>query len=423
VRVAYLVNRYPLPNHTFIRREIAALESLGISVDRISIRAGAAIVNAADRAEAARTRVILEGGGGRLAVALISTALCRPIRFLRALAAAVRLGWRSERGLLRHFGYLGEACVLRIWTRASGAAHVHAHFGTNPAAVAMLCCELGGPRYSFTAHGPEEFEKAALIGLGEKIARAAFVVAVSQFGRTQLCRWTPPQAWGKLAVVHCSVDAPFFASARPCPDRPRLVCVARLSEQKGHLLLLEALARLAAEGVAFELVLVGDGPLRGAIEDAARRLGISGRVQLRGWLDEQGVCEEISSARAVVLPSFAEGLPTVLMEALALRRPVIATSIAGVPELVDTGYCGWLVPAGSIDALVAALRAALLASTARLNEMGSRGAERVREAHDARREAAKLLDLFSSAAREHLGRPRQTTAARAVTRSSETRAE
>jgi glycosyltransferase involved in cell wall biosynthesis len=396
VRVGYLINQYPRPSHTFIRREIAALEDLGVTVDRFTLRRSEALVDESDRIELARTRVVLEAGKARLAASLILTAAFRPSQFVRALALAVRVGWRSERGLFRHLAYLAEAAILRTWLREAGTHHLHAHFGTNSATVAMLCSELGGPPYSFTAHGPEEFDMAVL-GLGEKIRRAAFVVAVSWFGRSQLCRWTPPQTWGKLAVVRCSVDDAFLGDGRPCPDTPRLVCVARLSEQKGHLVLLEALACLDAEAIPFELVLVGDGPLRDAIEQTAERLGISDRIHIRGWLDGRQVREQILDARVVVLPSFAEGLPVVLMEAFALRRPVIATWVAGIPELVDAQQSGWLVPPGSVVALADALRAALRTPPAKLDEMGWRGAEKVKRAHDARREATKLAKLFVSA--------------------------
>lgn len=396
MRVGYLVNQYPQPSHTFIRREIAALESVGFVVERFSLRPSQLVVDAADAAELARTRAMLATGKGRLAAALLATAALRPRRFLRALALAVRVGWRSQRGLMRHFAYLAEAALLRSWLAEARVRHLHAHFGTNSAAVAMLCAELGGPGYSFTAHGPEEFEHADLLGLRDKIRRAAFVVAVSEFGRDQLCRWTAPPGRARLAVVRCSIDERYFAAARPCPDAARLVCVGRLTHQKGQLLLLEALARLAADSIPFELVVVGDGPLRPDVQRAARRLGIYDRVHLRGWLDEATVRDEILSARALVLPSVAEGLPVVLMEAFALRRPVVATRVAGIPELVDD-RCGWLVPPNSVEALAGAIRAALTAPAAQLDAMGAHGAERVKRAHDPRCEAIKLAKLFLEA--------------------------
>jgi colanic acid/amylovoran biosynthesis glycosyltransferase len=173
--------------------------------------------------------------------------------------------------------------------------------------------------------------------------------------------------------------------------------VARLSEQKGHLLLVEAAARLAAQGVPFEILLAGDGPLRGRIEELVERLGVKDRIRFGGWMSASQVREAILSSRALLLPSFAEGLPVVVMESLALGRPVITTAIAGTPELVEPGVTGWLVPAGSVEALVPAMRAALEAPTAQLEEMGRRGAALVAERHDVAKEARTLAALFRSA--------------------------
>ncbi len=405
MKIAYLVNCYPKASHSFIRREIRAVEELGIEVVRISIRPPAAdLVDPSDREEARHTRVLLGSAPG-LARDLAAALLTRPGRFLRALLLAARL--RSDRGKLVHLAYLAEACSLARLARREGFQHVHAHFGTNPPAVCLLARTLAGLSYSFTVHGPEEFDRARPLDLGRKVAGASFVVAISEFSRSQLYRWSEHRHWEKIHVVHCGVDELFLrAPPVPVPDVPRLVCVGRLCEQKGQLLLVEAAARLAREGLDFELVLAGDGELRGEVERAIREHGLEPRVRITGWLSNERVREELLAARALVLPSFAEGLPVVLMEALALGRPVISTYVAGIPELVRPGdpasprplrAPGWLVPAGDREELVRAMREALLAPRAQLETMGAAGAERVRERHDARLEARKLLELFRAA--------------------------
>lgn len=398
MRIAYVVNQYPRTSHSFIRREIQALEAQGVEVLRFSLRpVQEELPSEADRLERERTRTVLAQGVAGHAVAISAVALRHPLALARALVCAVRLGWRSDRGLVRHLAYLAEACVLVRWLGQAGVDHLHAHFGTNSAAVALLCHELGGPSFSLTVHGPEEFDKPEFLGLGEKIHRAAFAVAISSFGRSQLYRWARHEDWAKLEVVHCGVGEDLLrAPATPVPTEPRLVCVARLSEQKGHLLLVEAAARLAAEGLPFEITLAGDGPLRGRIEDLVRRFRLDGHVRVAGWMSAAEVRDAIVGSRALLLPSFAEGLPVVVMEALALGRPVITTAVGGIPELIETGVTGWLVPAGSIDALVAAMRAALQASPARLGEMGRAGAALVAQHHDAAKEARKLAALFRS---------------------------
>gem|GEM_PF-127207 len=392
MKLAYLVNQYPKVSHTFIRREIAAIEDLGVTVERFSIRPTLEhLDDAADQLERERTRVVLAAGVLGLARAVLWTCLVRPWHFVRAARLALSTGRRSESGLLRHLIYLGEACALTRWMQAAGCTHLHAHFGTNPATVAMLSHELGGPPFSFTVHGPEEFDKPDLIGLSVKIQRSSFVAAVSSFGLSQLYRRAPFASWPKLHVVRCGVDDSFVQSPNTAvPQAPRLVCVGRLCEQKGQLLLVEAAAKLAAEGLSFELVLVGDGEMRSAVEAAVARHGLSASIRITGWASGARVRSEIVAARALVLPSFAEGLPVVLMEALALGRPVISTYIAGIPELVETGQSGWLVPAGSVDALADAMREALTAPVTDLAEMGAWGRRRVRELHDVRVCAAAL---------------------------------
>ena len=398
--IAYLVNQYPHTSHSFIRREIAAVEGCGVEVRRYCIRPhGAKLVDPADHAEVQRTRSVLASGKGKLLRATLGKMIRSPLRFWRALRTTVRLGRRSDRGLLRHLAYLAEACVLERWLAEEGATHLHAHFGTNSAAVAMLVRVLGGPPYSFTVHGPEEFDRPELLSLPAKIAAAKFVVAISEFGRSQLYRWTEHARWPDVHVVRCGVDQ-MFLDAQPTPvsEAPRLVCVGRLCEQKGQLLLVEAVAQLAGEGVNLELVLVGDGPMRPDIEKLIERFNLHKVVRILGWCGGAEVRREVQAARALVLPSFAEGLPVVIMEALGLGRPVISTYVAGIPELVQPGRSGWLVPASSIDGLKHAIREVLTASPQQLTEMGRAGASAVAELHDIRKEAPKLVKLFSAEA-------------------------
>lgn len=395
MKIAYLTNQYPKTSHSFIRREIVALESLGFEIERFSVRdADEPLVHEQDLAEAARTRVILHGGIVGLCIALALTAVARPIAWLRAVALALAMGWRSDRGVLRHLAYLGEACVLLRWMRMSSVEHLHAHFGTNAPSVALLARKLGGPPFSFTVHGVDG-ESPQLFSLRRKIEAARFVVAVSYHGLSQISRSCPPGETAKIQLVRCGVDDAFLrVESTPLPADPRLVCVARFSKEKGHLLLLQAAHELLRQRVRCELVLIGDGTSRPGIEATIARMGLSDHVHLRGWLGAEDVKAEILAARALVLPSFSEGLPVAIMEALALERPVISTYIAGIPELVVPRENGWLVPAGALDELVVAMREALTAPPETLQAMGRRGARRVVTQHEALAEARKLAQLF-----------------------------
>lgn len=404
MHVAYLVNQYPKVSHTFIRREIQALERAGLTVHRFALRGWTdSPADREDQAERERTEYLLQGGGWPLLRAALQEALGAPLRFVKALCLACRLGIKADRPLPLHLVYLLEACLLKRRMKACGLRHVHAHFGTNPAEVALLCHTLGGGTFSFTVHGPEEFDKPLALHLMAKAAKASFVVAVSSFGRSQLYRWLPQRHWHKVIIVHCGIEPAFHAGQPPGqPEAARLVCVGRLCEQKGQLLLVEAAHRVKQAGIDFELVLAGDGEMRDAVASRIADLGLRDRVHITGWIDSAAVKAHILASRALVLPSFAEGLPVVLMEAMSLRRPVISTYVAGIPELVDGSNCGWLVPAGDVDALVAVIESCLRADPQVLATMGETAYQRVLRRHDIDTAVRQLVDAFEKTGRETL---------------------
>jgi glycosyltransferase involved in cell wall biosynthesis len=394
--IAYLINQYPAISHSFIRREIAALEAENIQIFRFSIRpCKEKLVDKADKLELEKTNFILGVGIFRLFLNLIYIAIARPMRFARALKLALNMGWGKDKGVLIHLAYLAEACVLLRWVSKLEISHIHTHFAFNPTTVAFLCHALGGPTYSFTVHGPEEIDRAIILSLDKKIAGATFVAAISSFCQSQLYRWCERQYWSKIHLIHCGLDSPFLTHPiMPIPETSQLVCVGRLSEQKGHLVLLEAAYRLATEGLNFKLVLVGDGPLRPQIEALIAEFKLQNRVEITGWANNDLVAHYIINSRAMVLASFAEGLPVVMMEALALGRPVIGTYVAGIPELIEPEVCGWLVPPGSVEALTSAMRKVLELPNQKLQQMGEIGAKRVALQHDVAIEAKKLATLF-----------------------------
>lgn len=394
LKIAYFINQYPKVSHSFIRREILALERQGFEILRIALRGwDGPLPDEEDQRERQQTRYVLRQGVYGLLPAVLGALVRSPARLLAALRMAVRMSRGSDRPLPYHLIYLAEACRIVRWLSELGAERMHAHFGTNSAEVAMLVRALGGPPYSFTVHGPDEFMRP--MGLEEKIHRAAFVIAISDFGRSQLYMRSQHSDWPRIEVVHCGVERTFYeAAASPVPNTPRLICVGRLSEAKGQLLLLEAAARLSARSIPFELVLAGDGPMRSELEALIRKYDLGKQVRITGWISGADVRREILAARALVLPSFAEGLPVVIMEAMMLRRPVLTTYVAGIPELVRQGETGWLFPAGSVDELATAMADCLSKSAEALQAMGEAGHRRVAARHSIDTEVAKLAKLF-----------------------------
>ncbi|UCH52334.1 MAG: glycosyltransferase [Pseudomonadota bacterium] len=393
--IAYLHNVYARAGDTFIRAEVRQLRGFGHTVLTFSVREPdpSELISVEICDEHARTDYILSHGFLCLLISAIRELLRAPRRTCAAIRVAARCGWPGIKGRLWPFAYFFEACYLSRQLREKRVDHLHDHNGEGCAFVAMLASMLSGVPYSLTIHGPGEFDRPTLLSLAEKVRRSQFTVAISDYGRSQILRWIAPEDWTKVHVVRCGVRFDNGNEAVGMASDRRLVCVGRLSMVKGHLTLLEAIARLKAEA-AFEVVIVGDGPLRRTIEERTVALGIQDRVTLTGWMSAEGVHQEIARSCAMVLPSFAEGLPVVLMEAFAVGRPVIATAITGIPELVEPGLSGWLVPAGSIDALSAAIREVLSTAPERLASMGRAGNARVRERHDQCTEARKLEALI-----------------------------
>lgn len=400
MRVAYFINAYPKVSHTFIRREILALERLGLTVDRFALRGwDSNLVDPSDLLELERTRFVLKAGVVLLVVRALAVALARPRCFSRAFKLMWRIAQGSDRSLAHHLASLFEAATLLKWMSARNSLHLHAHFGTNSAEVAMLARALGGPPYSFTIHGSEEWDGPGGLKISDKVQHAAFVVAVSSFTRAQIFRWARSEDWNKIHVVHCGVDQRFIdAAVEPLTGSQRFVCVGRLAHEKAQTLLVEAVAQLHRLGAPVELVLAGDGETRPDIESLIARHGLREHVHMLGSIDNAQVRAEIRSARALILPSLMEALPVVLMEAMALGRPVICTDVGAVRELVRDGQDGWIVPAGSVGSLVSAMRTCMGSSLDSLEEMGRSGRARVLTSHSADLEAAKLLRLFGEKA-------------------------
>lgn len=398
MRIAYLVNQYPKVSHTFIRREILALERRGVTVVRIALRGwDNPLAGVEDYRERERTHFVLREGVLKLALVFLRICVVRPLRVVRALRLVWSMSRLSERPLLVHCIYLIEASFVVDLMQRERIEHLHAHFGTNSAEVAMFAHLLGGPQWSMTVHGPDEFEKKHLIGLSTKVAHCAFVVAISSFGRGQLFKLADRSQWSKIHVVHCGLDDIGASANELSPAAARFVCIGRLCEAKGQLLLLEAMHRLFLRGVFFELTLAGDGEMRPHLEDLIREYKLEDSVQITGWISSDQVRDEILKSRALILPSFAEGLPVAIMEALILQRPVISTYIAGIPELVRSGDHGWLVPSGDVEALIDAIECCLAAKPEVLVRMGVAGRARVLERHDADFAACKLEKLFQNA--------------------------
>jgi colanic acid/amylovoran biosynthesis glycosyltransferase len=404
VKLAYLTSAYPAISHTFILREVEALRGRGLEITTFSIRRAPAdqILSEADRRAVETTVAILPPRWGRLLATHLRLLLRAPGAYLRTLRAALDLAPSGLRGRLWQLFYFVEAVVLWSECRQRGIRHVHVHLANAAADLAMIASRLGTTleperpwSWSFTMHGPTEFYDLRHFRLPEKVADAAFVVCISDFARSQLMGLSDPAVWERLRVVHMGIPVERFTISRNghSPERPTILYIGRLVPEKGQAVLLEAAARLREQGREVEVKLAGEGELRGHLEGLCRELRIADRVTFLGAVAQDKVRDLYAEASIFCLPSFAEGVPVVLMEAMAMGLPVVTTRIAGIPELVEDGSGGVVVAPGRADELAARL-GELLDNPERRRELGRLGREKVLAEFDAEDSAAQLHDVF-----------------------------
>lgn len=396
MRVGYLVSQYPAPSHTFIRREVAALRRLSVEVETFSIRPGQCLSDE-DRAEAASTFTVLPGSALALAWPVVVALARRPGRWLASLRAALRHSPAGGRARLRALIHFAEGLRLALEAERRGVSHLHCHFA-NPASVAGLAASRWlGVGFSVTLHGLSDFAGPTTPQLGGKVADAEFVASATEWGRGRLLELGVTTRPGQVHVIRCGVEVarlPPPARRQPTAGEPLVVlAVGRLAPEKGHVGLVTAFAELRRTGVDARLVLVGGGPEEGAIRAAVATHGLEGSVELRGPLPEPLVLEAMARAHVFALSSLMEGLPVVLMEALALELPVVAPALTGIPELVVHGETGLLYPVGEWAALADGL-ARLAGDPALRGRLGVAGRARVVRDFDADRAAVPLARLF-----------------------------
>ncbi|MFA6243776.1 MAG: glycosyltransferase family 4 protein [Candidatus Hydrogenedentales bacterium] len=397
VRVAYMTGEYlRVSPFVFIHREIAALRELGAEVETISVRgvSESECVSPEQRAERETTHILVPFSFLRLLVVLGRLKFGSPFRYFRALVLAMKTRQPGLKSFFYQLAYFIEAGFVVDYMRKRGLTHLHNHLADSSCTVAMLAAELGGFTFSFTLHGPGIFFEPDRWRLDAKFERAEFVACISHFCRSQAMIWTRPDRWDRLKIVHCGVDVRQYTPRTHEGTGKRLIFVGRLAAVKGVPVLLEAFAALAAKHPELTLTLAGDGPDRAWIEAFARERGIASRVTVTGYVSQERIRELLAQSDIFVMASFAEGVPVVLMEAMATGLPVVTTHIAGIPELVEDGVSGYLVPPGDCASLGARVES-LLSDAALRTCFGSAGRAKVEAEFDSAKNAQALMELFA----------------------------
>lgn len=396
--LGYLISRYPAVSHTFILREVVGLRALGWRVEVASINEpdrSPSDMTEAERAEASRTYVIKRAGITGVACAHLAQVVRNPLRYLRALGYALSLvDWNVRRALFM-LAYFVEAVLVAEWMRRTKVAHLHVHFATPAATVGLIAARVAPIHFSFSVHGPDEFYDVPGYALRDKVAGAAFVRCIGSFARSQLMLVTPPAEWPKFEIVPLGVDTSEFVPRRSgaCGEVLEVLCVGRLVPAKGQAVLVEAVARLNGQGRRVRLRFVGDGPARQALERCVAAAGLQAWVTFEGAVNQDRVRHLYRQADLFVLPSFAEGIPVVLMEAMAMEIPCVSSWVAGIPELIRPEQDGILVPPSDPGACADAI-ARLQDDQFLRRRLGAAGRRRVADRYELGRNIARLADVF-----------------------------
>lgn len=395
ILIGYFTGTYPRATDTFIQREVQGLRARGIDVRTFSVRKSGVEHDVSDEilTEKTNTFYILPVNPVRLLISNIAALFEAPGAFLATLQLAWRTAQPGWRGMLWQIFYFQEAIVLAREMRRQQIQHLHNHLGDASGNVTLLACRLGGVGYSMTIHGPHIFFDPIHWALREKVKYCRFTACISHYCRSQMMLFADNEDWGRLVIVHCGVDQLLFKQSSVRPNARGLLYVGRLAVEKGVPVLLESLALLIAQGYDFELTLVGDGPDGDFLKTSAQNLGIADKVMFAGYANQEEVRSHLQRCDVFLLPSFAEGVPVSLMEAMACGVPVIATYVGGVAELVEDGETGLVVYPGDPISLKNAI--ARYANDHALRERVSRqGRDKVVAEFNIDTEVDKLAALF-----------------------------
>jgi colanic acid/amylovoran biosynthesis glycosyltransferase len=398
--ISYLISQYPAVSHTFIHREIVALRELGFKLAIASInppdRAPASLPSD-ERAEMARAFYVKPAGWKAALLAQVQALLTTPLGYLRGLLFAIRLSTHSMPGSLRCLFYFVEAVMVGLWMKKNGSTHLHVHFAGPGATVGLILSVTFPFTFSMTVHGPDEFYDVSRLFLKEKVERAKFICAIGSYARSQLMRLVTSEHWQKIAVSPLGVDVDEFAAVSSDPAKLHLdlICVGRLVPAKGQGVLLQAARELISRGRDIRLCLIGDGPDRDALESLALAPEFENRVVFTGSVSSAQVRDYLGRADIFVLPSFAEGIPVALMEAMSMRIPCVSTCICGIPELIENGVSGMLVAPSDVEALTDALDQ-LVTSASLRTTIGNNARRRILANYQLRPNVRRLADIFAS---------------------------
>ncbi len=395
IRIAYLLQRFPGHTDTFIRREIKALQQAGTHVEVISVwtpKPNETSQVLLDEWRGSTSFIIPVNPVKALAV-IAKMLLASPGKFLKSASLAWSTAKPGVKGFLMQCAYFAEAVLAADVAKRAQITHLHNHIGDQSGTATMLAAELLGIGYSITFHGWPVFFDAQNTQVGEKVRRARFTRSISYFCRSQLMLFSRMKDPTPFRIAHCGIEIDRYTWRKPRPEVRQLLCVARLSYEKGLSFLIEAVKLMKQRGANIRLVLAGDGPDRGALEALVKDLGLEDRVKFMGFQTDTQVREILTASDIFVLPSYVEGVPVSAMEAMAVGVPVVATNVGGTSELISDGYSGLLIRPSDAESICDAVMR-LEANPQLAQSISINGRTKVEADFDSAVEFAKLNTYF-----------------------------
>jgi colanic acid/amylovoran biosynthesis glycosyltransferase len=399
VRIAYLVSTYPAISHTFVLREVKRLRRANFDIRVASINLPDRSANgmtSEEQVESSATFYVKREGIRGSARAHLAVVMKSPKSYFAGLWFALRLAGTDLRRLIFAVFYFVEAVILGHWMESQDLRHLHVHFANAASTVGLIASRTFPIKFSLTVHGPDEFYDAPGLRLAEKIAGASFACCIGQFARSQLMKLSPPEEWGKFEIGPLGVDPQLFSPRpfRAAPNTFEILCVGRLVPAKGQYVLIAAVSRLVKSNPNLRLRLVGDGPDREGLERAIAAANLGRHVVLEGSVNQDRIRDYYRQADIFVLASFAEGVPVVLMEAMAMEIPCVSTFVAGIPELIRSEIDGILVPPSDDHALASAIKRLIDDSSLR-HRLGIAARRRVMDKYNLDHNVAHLAEIFA----------------------------
>jgi colanic acid/amylovoran biosynthesis glycosyltransferase len=397
MKLGYLISQYPALSHTFVLREVLTLRRHGVDVRVVSVRRcdrPMAELSAEEADEQQRTFSVMGAGWMHALIANFRVLGRHPLRYFAGLMYTWRLTRGTPRLLAMYTLYFLEAVVAGDYFERARITDIHTHFSST---VLLILARIFRVRYSLTAHGSGEFVDVVGFHLAEKVAGATFVATISQYGMSQVMNASDPIHWHKVVALPLGVDIEAFQRGTPAQrdsNEPfRLVTVGRLSTPKGYPVLIEAMRLLIARGRNVTLTFVGEGPERAVLEKLIAQHGLHDRIWLVGACNHDRVADYYRSSDAFVMSSFLEGVPVVLMEAMALELPCVATWITGIPEIIAAEQEGLLVPPASAAAIADAVER-LMEDPQAARRLGIAARRKIIASYNLERNVERLAEEF-----------------------------